>query len=1236
MLERATACLDSGARLSVRCARRVSRSSRSLGSTFWNHGAGDLDLAPWTAAHTQNPPLDKHDTTHQPRRVSKKEQERRVSSTPVESPFLDFLYPPHALALLHRNGSHPAERWERRNERRLPKGFIQANRGYASKAKRKSRRAEEVAQAKKRREHENLTSYQWDVTDRDTEQPSVSEMVQQPDAADANGDLAHSELPERIGEPDEVEEPESPWELREKAKQAAITNEIKAGKELRSLVMTPNPNAALASPERSLRDTEHAWSLFEQLGEKDREDVGIRMMLLEWLSHYRNESAETHCLELYHAIPATRRTLAIYMSTLPVFMRSNLFGLAEQAHAEALDQLENGHEVSVWLCSTAIENEMWDLASRVKQQLDAKHRGQAGDWVDNIFWRQIAKIPKLLSKAVNLSKHFRMLKQADSMTAGFDHFSVNLFRVAIIQQFRASRDKNKRSKISKAERTLNNGRIRYLIGRVQLTGANPPAFLQDIIRTLIDPNSEVHYPDAHRTISYIYRQHRSMKHAHLHQDVHSDLIKRVVEYTDTAAGRREPAWCLSPYILFKDWTIEFGKIFIEMHMFLLVHYAKKGNVELVRHHYDGLIVDYPHYNQHDYVLWPLVYVHARRGDVKSATAAFDTIQKSASAAGGFVHMRVWNALLHAHSRADDIDGALATMKKLVANGRTPDDYSFHPLLELYAARGDTDSVMDLLGQYDELSGKPRHTALYGSLMTAHSNTNDMESAHKVLEALIPKVKAGEVKGTLTKCFNILLTGLALRREVDETMRVYQWMKDEEVEVDSMTYAALMQSLVACRQTDAAWKILNTALPEKGLQPQAFHYAVVMSGFVRQNALKTALDIHKQMLKRNIERTLMSNAVYLKAKALYELRQAPGADIWEYPVELIVEELDEIFKDSAAGLVAHEPQSYSPATDDSPQALLVSHVIYAYGAAKSVEAVQTLVKRYAKVAQNDESSNAIEHLPLRLLSVVMPSFIQTGSWDEVDRCWRLAKEQADAISIRKPVPRLAPEKEAQNAPDILKLDVAKTTGETVKPVSLLARPRREDPSKPAPALRHILSQALRHHITALALQSRFSEMVSSVANILSQGYILDNSTWNIFIEHLLRPSPPFALLAFRLTERYLIPSFPGWMKGRPVTNFSSKKQGLQYIQARYLSPIQLMPRYRTLVKLAAAVLEIRRVDALGLGRSKTSDLSNGDLLKYVGSMKQIQHHAPKTLYVVQTMPTVEDTLQTRHLRRQTMS
>jgi pentatricopeptide repeat-containing protein PET309 len=1236
MLERATACLDSGARLSVRCARRASRSNRSLGSTFWNHGAGDLDLAPWATAHTTQPPLDVHGSTQLPRRASKKEQEKRVDSPPVESPFLDFLYPPQALALLHRNGNHHTERWERRNERRnerrLPKGFIQANRQYSSKAKVR-RRLLTADIVTPREETANDMPQDTSEADMDGWNDPYGDQVQPLDVPIvANGPLAQSDLSRQTGESDDLSSADSPAELAEKAE---ITAAFRMSKELRSYIAIPDSDTALKQPGRSLKFSvehiEHAWSLYEQLEPRDREDIGLKVKLLEWLSKYRNEAAETHCLELYHAIPPTRRTFAVYKSALPTFIRSNLYGLAEQGHAEALDQLENGHELSVWLCSTAIENEMWDLASRVKQQLDAKHGGQAREWVDNIFWRQIAKTPDLLSKAINLSKHFRMLKQADAITADFERYSISMYKVAIIQQFTTS---TVNRKVPRAERTLNDGRIRYLIGRIQLTNADSPAFLQDIIRTLIDPASNVRYPDAHKTVSYIYRQHRSMPHAYLPEDVHFALMKRVVEYTDIAARKREQAWGLSPYTLEQEWVKQFGKMSLEMYKWLLLHYARGGNVELVQYYHGGLLADYPDYPEHRDALWTLVYVHARRADVKSAVAAFEAVQDSATAAGSYVKLRVWNALLHAHSRADDIDGGLATMKKLVASGHTLDQYSFHPLLDLYAARGDIDSVMDLLEQYDQLSGVPRTTALYGSLMVAYKNTNDLESARKVLQELVPKVQAGEVKGTLTKCFNILLAGLALQREIDETMRVYQWMKEEQIEVDSMTYAALMQGLTTHRQADAAWKILNLAMPEKGIQPQAFHYAIVMTGFVKQHAYKTALDIHKQMLSKDIKPALSTNAIYIKAKALYELRQAPrkGGNVDQYPVERIIEELEEIFRDPAAGLAAHEPQSYSATTDHSPQALLLSHLIYVYGAAKSVDAVQTLIQRFTQAAHNDGTSDSTE-LPLRLLSAIMPSYIQAENWDEVGRCWHLAKEQADAIAISNPVVQLAPHSEVQTAPDILKLSVGETTGEVTKTASLLAKAKPEDPSRPKPALRHILSQPLRHHITALAQQSRFSEMVSTVANVLGQGYILDNITWNIFIELLLRPSPPLALLAFRLTERYLIPSFPGWIKGKPVLNHSARVQGLQYIRARYLSPDQRMPRYRTLVKLAAAVLEIRRADALGIRKGKSTATGYENLRKYVGTMKQIQQHAPRTLYAVQSMPTVDDQLQTTLLRRE---
>jgi pentatricopeptide repeat-containing protein PET309 len=278
------------------------------------------------------------------------------------------------------------------------------------------------------------------------------------------------------------------------------------------------------------------------------------------------------------------------------------------------------------------------------------------------------------------------------------------------------------------------------------------------------------------------------------------------------------------------------------------------------------------------------------------------------------------------------------------------------------------------------------------------------------------------------------------------------------------------------------------------------------------------------------------------------------------------------------------------------------------------------------------------LPLRVLTAVMPAYINAKSWEEVEECWRLAKEQADTMTIGSR-PHLDPAPSPKTPPNILKLSVAKTTDESQMPKRKSKRAatiKKPDPTRPVPSLRHVLSQPLRHHITSLALQRRFGEMITTVASVLNEGYILDNSTWNIFIEHLLRSTPPLALLAFRLTEKYLTPSFPGWIHYKHHANRSSHVQRLPHIRASYLTSTQLMPRYRTLVKLGAAYLAVRRRDALGDERSDLTSNGNEGLDKYVGSTRQIRKDAPETLYAVQTMPAIDDTLQTTLLRRKTVN
>jgi len=106
MIERATACLNAGVRQpaeSLRCVQRVAvRSRRALHQSFWNHNAPIVDAALLNLASpiaTLNRNNDRSNVDHGARHQAHSSVTCSSSDGGV---FLDFLYPPQALAYLQR------------------------------------------------------------------------------------------------------------------------------------------------------------------------------------------------------------------------------------------------------------------------------------------------------------------------------------------------------------------------------------------------------------------------------------------------------------------------------------------------------------------------------------------------------------------------------------------------------------------------------------------------------------------------------------------------------------------------------------------------------------------------------------------------------------------------------------------------------------------------------------------------------------------------------------------------------------------------------------------------------------------------------------------------------------------------------------------------------------------------------------------------------------------------------
>ena len=76
----------------------------------------------------------------------------------------------------------------------------------------------------------------------------------------------------------------------------------------------------------------------------------------------------------------------------------------------------------------------------------------------------------------------------------------------------------------------------------------------------------------------------------------------------------------------------------------------------------------------------------------------------------------------------------------------------------------------------------------------------------------------------------------------------------------------------------------------------------------------------------------------------------------------------------------------------------------------------------------------------------------------------------------------------------------------------------------------------------------------------------------------------------------------------------------------------MPQYETFVRLGAAWLELRRRES---NRGTTASLASDDqrLARYIGTSDLVRQKAPRTLLAVRRIPSANDKLQRKLLRRE---
>ncbi|KAK5160292.1 hypothetical protein LTR04_004595 [Oleoguttula sp. CCFEE 6159] len=1151
MLERATGCLESGGRHFLRTSSRLCRSRRALRSSFWHHGAGDLDLPSWWAT-ILHPPIGPYaEGQYEPE--GKATRLKSASDLVTDEPILDFLYPTHTLALIRRISRLGLERWERCHAHRL--GYSSA-RGYSSKSG-----GVPLAGISRQEEHEN---------------DGAIRIVEQPDAVNITSGSTEGPQPTRL---DGIQE----------AKHAlsSLRPPLREDSNLHSL--------RLLLRSSSKRDQEEAWKLYTGLAEKRWQSPALKADLLEYLSASRRKEDAERSLTIYRTLQTDERRPSSYRAAVAAFLLLQQSGKAVMVHEEACVKGITDGVGSELLLPYMISHEQWQLAIHVydafSQMLRREEvRGRPRAWrvaQRAHFWSRVQLLPELAEKALSLTKLANQyLKIASAETAVSRKFISKLAGRAIRHTVTVAKGLPERR--SPGQRS----QIRALFESMEELQIPTANLLEATLLQLLRSEEDARYSNHQPLVKFLYLRYRDQRTINQSKDVIFGMLRRLCKHeaVDSAGplSVRSVTGRLTVESVTADWLRIHGRPTQTMLTLLMSTYARLGMSEKVYEYFTQLHTLYPDFPDEDSLapFVSLIYVHARRAEILQAVQQFQRIGEQF---GLTPNVACWNALIHAYARVDDMDGGLRCFNAMREADVRPTMYTFGPLLDLCARRGDTDGVNNLLS-LARLAQVTPSTHMLNCAVIACVNNEDLEAAEEIAEKVVEESKASKIVGSLTLVWNSMLTAYALRRDVADTRRIYRKMQTLDVPLDSMSYAALMQALVLCRQTDAAAKIMKELMPDNGVRVLAIHYAILMAGYIKQGLYEKVVKLRHRMEKRNIRSTLATNISYLKAKTIQELKGLRGADFTDRSARLFNAE-EELVKmvDSADAteIAAKQPQlgiSRMPINESYPEAYF-EFMIFVYGRKKSFNVVKQLHAKYLKLKQQTTGELPDTRPPMRLLTALMSSYFHAREYSEVLKCWDFLRTQAAAYAA------------LWNS----------NPSSAFAPTSI---------DRIAAARRYVLARPFFIYMSALAKLDDTARIQSTIRELLASGYVLDSRCWNAYVRILVRSSR--IVQAFHVCETHLIGDWPGWVQLPRLPKRHAVKNRTAYIAApRNPLPNELLPAYSTMVYLAAAVLGLKRVEALGGGTGET--------------VKAIRQVAPRTLSAVEQMPRVDDPFQMMLLR-----
>lgn len=447
------------------------------------------------------------------------------------------------------------------------------------------------------------------------------------------------------------------------------------------------------------------------------------------------------------------------------------------------------------------------------------------------------------------------------------------------------------------------------------------------------------------------------------------------------------------------WREQYSKLTNEALLLLMQTYAKLGDSEEVYKYFR----EYEQNNKEMPMTYEpfkrLALLHGQRGEVEECTRLFSRMRT--------VYRKepkryFWNMLVLACAKNNDLDGCYRVLEEIEQNGMYPNAVTLGPIMNILAQRGDVIAVRNFLRLAEERKTRIS-THMVGALVLAHINNNELDTAETLAKeaAEVKQNSPEKLDGSLTKMWNTLLTAYALRKDDKTVSRLFKRMLEYSIEPDELTFATFMQTMAGKNQTQTAEIVFRRVLTINNIRVTAFHYAILMVGYINQGMYERAITMNKKMKRRGIKDNANTRMALIKATALLNAKHNKSEDSTDKGDRLEVAE-------NVLHHTVNIPNSYHK-IDSGPSIglkheggislssmLPASYLMMLYSKKRLVQAARELFDKHIRTTDGSVAGQADESL--RLLTAVMRMYRLEQDWSSLEECWNIAKKKADHLAV----------------------------------------------------------------------------------------------------------------------------------------------------------------------------------------------------------------------------------------------